>query len=103
LKLTVHAWFRRPAAHYGTGRNAGVLKAWAPRHVTKTPDVDNIAKLVGDALNGYAWHDDSQIAAVDVQKTYLDPDPGGPRIRIVIERLDRQPVGGAQAEMGTDV
>ena len=32
------------------------------------PDADNIAKLVLDALNGRAWHDDSQIVNLDVVK-----------------------------------
>lgn len=32
------------------------------------PDADNIAKLVLDALNGVAWHDDAQIVSLDVVK-----------------------------------
>ena len=35
---------------------------------TSKPDADNIAKLVLDALNGKAWHDDSQIVSLDVVK-----------------------------------
>lgn len=35
---------------------------------TKTPDADNVAKLIGDALNGIAWHDDRQIATLQVLK-----------------------------------
>lgn len=37
---------------------------------TKKPDADNIAKVVCDALNGVAYHDDSQIARLTVKKTY---------------------------------
>jgi Holliday junction resolvase RusA-like endonuclease len=36
------------------------------------PDLDNIMKLVGDALNGVAWIDDAQIAAVVLRKLYSD-------------------------------
>ena len=32
------------------------------------PDADNIAKLVLDALNGVAYHDDSQVSALLVVK-----------------------------------
>lgn len=92
VRLTVSAAFRRPAGHYGTGRNAGRLKDSAPLLVTKIPDADNIAKLVGDALNGYAWHDDSQIAEMVVRKVYLDPVLGGPHLRIAIEALDGEEV-----------
>lgn len=35
---------------------------------TYKPDVDNIAKAVLDALNGIAWHDDSQIVSLFIEK-----------------------------------
>lgn len=35
---------------------------------TAKPDADNIAKLVLDALNGKAWHDDAQIVELHVSK-----------------------------------
>lgn len=34
------------------------------------PDWDNIGKVVCDALNGLAWHDDSQIVEALVEKRY---------------------------------
>lgn len=34
------------------------------------PDVDNIAKLVLDALNGVAWVDDTQVTKLCVRKCY---------------------------------
>ena len=36
----------------------------------KKPDIDNIVKVVADALNGAAYHDDTQIAMVIAAKTY---------------------------------
>jgi len=36
----------------------------------KKPDYDNLAKIVGDALNGIAWRDDSMIVHGDVWKLY---------------------------------
>ena len=43
---------------------AGLLKP------TKKPDWDNIGKIVCDALNGIAYHDDSQITCAVVKKRY---------------------------------
>ena len=36
----------------------------------KTPDADNIAKIICDALNGVAYHDDAQIVRIAVEKYY---------------------------------
>lgn len=36
------------------------------------PDVDNVVKLVGDALNGIVWRDDSQIYELHVSRRYAD-------------------------------
>lgn len=50
----------------------------------KRPDKDNLEKLVKDALNNYAYDDDSQICAGEVQKQYDDV----PRIEIFIKEID---------------
>lgn len=42
---------------------------------TKKPDADNIAKAICDALNGLAYHDDSQITMLCVSKHYTK-NPG---------------------------
>lgn len=36
----------------------------------KKPDVDNLAKVVLDSLNGIAWHDDAQVVNLEVIKMY---------------------------------
>ena len=38
--------FKRPKAHFRTGKNAGVLKDSAPAAMVSTPDVDNVANAV---------------------------------------------------------
>lgn len=45
-------------------------------HPTSRPDVDNYAKLVLDALNGIAWHDDAQVVSLSILKAWTDPDYG---------------------------
>lgn len=42
--------FARPASHYGTGRNAGVLKDSAPGGKATAPDLDKLCRALGDAL-----------------------------------------------------
>jgi Holliday junction resolvase RusA-like endonuclease len=41
-------------------------------HHMKTPDLDNLAKLVLDALNGIAYDDDKQIIELTVSKFYAE-------------------------------
>lgn len=48
----------------------------------KKPDVDNIAKLVLDALNGIAYTDDKQVVALHCEKIYTNGEQG---INITIE------------------
>ena len=61
--------------HMGTGRNAGKPKPSAPLFHTKTPDIDNLAKFVYDALSGLFWRDDSIIISGTTTKMYsVDPE-----------------------------
>ena len=50
---------------------------------TKKPDCDNIAKICLDALNGIAYHDDSQVIKLKVEKLYSDE----PRAEIILKEL----------------
>ena len=61
--------------------NAKKIRACAGtiRH-TSRPDVDNLLKCVGDALNGIVWRDDSQIVIATIAKRYSDH----PRLRIEV-------------------
>jgi Holliday junction resolvase RusA-like endonuclease len=57
------------------------IKRKAHEHFVATkPDLDNIQKLIGDALNGVCWKDDAQIAALFFLRTY---DVDGPE-KVVI-------------------
>lgn len=37
---------------------------------TSTPDGDNVLKIIADACNGLCWHDDAQVAEMQVQTLY---------------------------------
>ena len=48
---------------------------------TKKPDIDNITKVVLDALNKFAYKDDTQITEITVVKKYAST----PKVKIKIE------------------
>lgn len=91
--------FARPDGHYGTGRNRFTVK---PRFEHVRPggsgnrngkgqrtsgDIDNLEKLVTDALQGAAYFNDSQIAHTDFRdKLFLDQaQDGGLEPRTLIQ------------------
>jgi Holliday junction resolvase RusA-like endonuclease len=53
--------FIRPSSHFGSGRNAAVLKPSAPVFHAQTPDVDKLVRLALDACTGVVWRDDKQV------------------------------------------
>lgn len=62
----------RPKHHYGTGRNAGVLRDGAPKWPTTRPDTDKLARALLDALTASgAFSDDSQVVHLDAWKVYV--------------------------------
>lgn len=81
LLLECDFYFERPASHFGTGRNAGQLKASAKTQPTSRPDTSNLVKLVEDALNENAFKDDSRIVRLVAAKRYVDQ---GSRTEIVL-------------------
>lgn len=62
----------------------GELEVWfgvyRPR---RSGDWDNYPKVLQDALNGIAWHDDSQITAAHV---FLFVDKNNPKITLEVEQ-----------------
>lgn len=70
IRVDMTFTFLRPKGHYGTGRNAGTVKASAPTHHTVKPDIDKLERAILDALTGVLWEDDSQVIAVTKHKRY---------------------------------
>ena len=72
--------FPRPKSHL---RKCGELRTGAPRQHLQTPDVDNLAKFVMDALNGACFQDDKQVVRLVAGKRWAPPGrPGCTRVRI---------------------
>lgn len=77
--VVAQVWFRfqRPKTHYGTGRNAGVLKGAAPLFPTSrnVGDIDKLLRSSFDALTDVgAIDDDSCIVAVHTYKGWAHSD-----------------------------
>ena len=53
---------------------------------TKKPDCDNISKVICDALNGIAFHDDSMIVELAVEKFYSE----NPCVDVVIRSCENE-------------
>lgn len=60
----------RPKSHFGTGKNAGIVKPTAPRYPLNRPDLDKLCRAVLDSLTGICYHDDAQVAAFLAEKCY---------------------------------
>lgn len=71
----------------------GVPRSWSKRKKERAlsceilpavkPDVDNLAKLVKDALNGVFWRDDAQVVRLTAEKKYSDV----PRTEVTIKEV----------------
>lgn len=66
----------RPRGHFGTGKNAGILKASAPKYPTTRPDLLKLSRAVEDALTDVIWKDDSQIVIEILYKFFVQPEDG---------------------------
>lgn len=77
VAVRITAYYKTPKSASRTRREAMTLLDVLP---VRRPDVDNVSKLILDALNGVAWVDDAQVAVLHVAKVYsVDP-----RVEIMI-------------------
>lgn len=83
LEVTMTFILPRPKGHYGTGRNAAMLRPSAPGYPVKPPDVGKLARSTEDALTcAGIYHDDAQIVISSLTKVYerrgwpMETEPG---------------------------
>lgn len=69
-----------------TTREVNALIKGGIKRPCKVPDVDNILKIVCDALNKQAWHDDCAIVDAHIRKEFAID--GVPRVEIKIKIAD---------------
>lgn len=87
LRVNLSFFFKRPKSHFGTGKNADIMKDSAPKFHTIKPDKDNLEKAVFDVLSASKtgiglWHDDAQVVIGETSKSYADLTPPGMCITI---------------------
>lgn len=51
---------------------------------TKKPDADNVIKTVLDALNGVAYHDDTQVTNIMFIKQYITDEKNAPGLLVTV-------------------
>lgn len=88
LAMYITAYYPIPASTSKKNRQLMCTGVLMP---TKKPDIDNIAKVICDALNGVAYGDDTQIIKLSMVKTYTEEQP---RVQVLIEEIK----GGADNE-----
>jgi Holliday junction resolvase RusA-like endonuclease len=79
ISIALTFYLPRPTSHYRTGRYAHLLRDDAPARPTCKPDIDNLQKLVLDALNTLLYRDDSQVVCVAAAGKHWATDLDPPR------------------------
>ncbi len=75
IEAEIKAYFSIPK---NTSKKKRQLMLDGDINPTKKPDMDNIAKIILDSLNNIAYHDDSQIVRLVVEKKYSN----NPRVEL---------------------
>lgn len=78
LSLTMHIRVQIPQSWSGKRQREAI-----GCYTTTKFDLDNLAKLIGDSLNGICWHDDRQIASLWATRRYAEV----PGATITVETL----------------
>lgn len=76
LSLDVAFHLARPRSHYGRD---GQLLDSAPAWPIGNPDIDNLVKVVLDALTGLLYHDDGQVISLSAARKLYCAGVGSPR------------------------
>jgi Holliday junction resolvase RusA-like endonuclease len=80
ISLTLRFIVTRPKGHYGTGKNAHLLRDSAPPFPLSKPDTTKLVRGVEDALTSIVWKDDAQVVTQRATKRYGD----APGVQVII-------------------
>ena len=83
IGLNITAYFAPPKSVNAKKRAAMLNGSARP---TKKPDWDNMGKVIGDALNGIAYHDDSQVVCALVMKQYAET----PGVHVTVSKYEKE-------------
>lgn len=82
LDMRIKAYYSMPKSA-SKKRHAAMLSG--DIRPTKKPDMDNVIKIIADALNKIAYRDDTQIVDCQVRKFYSEK----PRVEVMIQTIDK--------------
>ncbi|MBQ3415380.1 MAG: RusA family crossover junction endodeoxyribonuclease [Clostridia bacterium] len=71
IKVKIIAYFEIPKQTSKKQKEKMMLNEISP---TKKPDIDNVIKIILDALNKMAFRDDSQITKLEIEKRYAEEE-----------------------------
>jgi Holliday junction resolvase RusA-like endonuclease len=93
IAVRVTAYYARPKDHF---LKSGELSAKGKRSIVpmKTPDLDNVVKLVLDGLNGIAFKDDRQVQSVEGLRYWAGEQ--GPGVYVQVRELRPTEIVGSQ-------
>ena len=83
MRMHITAWYPIPASYSNKKRQQiqdGTLQP------NKKPDLDNIMKIIADALNHIAYHDDKQIVECVLRKQYVTEN-NDPNVAVFVEAM----------------
>ena len=72
LQMVIDLYFPIPKSY--SKKRVEAIKEMEELH-TKKPDIDNCIKSITDALNQFAYDDDSQIVGITARKHYTTEEP----------------------------
>ena len=81
LDMRIKAYYSVPKSDSKKKREKKLAGEIRP---TKKPDMDNVIKIIADALNNVAYHDDTQIVDCQVRKFYSE----NPRVEVTIKVVE---------------
>lgn len=85
IKLEVIAYYKLSKSDYGKkGLNKSGKNKIENKYCTTKNDIDNVIKIIMDALNSICYYDDKQIVAVEGVKLWTEQEP---RVSIKIKEL----------------
>jgi len=81
--VSLELWFVFPCPAHDERKRNPARARWHEKSV----DLDNCAKAVADALNGYAYHDDRQVVTLTARKL-VAPQGEPPRTVVMVRSTD---------------
>lgn len=95
VRLVMIFFLKRPASHFGTGKNADVIKdRFKDAMPLKTPDLSKLFRAAEDGLNKVVFDDDFQVVEMVGKKLYGRKNG----VRIIVEPVTFREVKNSEPE-----